>query len=57
MSFGLYDKDWVDLDPPHIIKCKDCEYWNPCPYCCEARWCGWCGERFEFTDSDDECEE
>lgn len=52
MSFGLYDKDWVDPDQKPEIKYEDCEYWIPCP--CGCRW-GWCTEANDYTDDKDGC--
>lgn len=54
MSFGLRDEDWVDPDDPIPIKCRDCEYWQPCPCGCGY---GWCADRAcDFTEEDDGCE-
>ena len=53
MSFGLRDEDWVDPDPPRIVKCRDCEEWVVCPCGCGI---GWCNADGEFTDEEHECE-
>lgn len=53
MSFGLEDKDWVDPDDEPPGKCRDCEYWSPCP--CSCGW-GWCTDNVcDFTKEDDGC--
>lgn len=51
MSFGLRDEDWVDPDD-ETVECMKCEFWEPCP--CDCGY-GWCSEKDEFTERDDEC--
>lgn len=57
MSFGYYDKDWVEPDPEPIYRgvCGDCRKFNECP--CGCGW-GWCDDdRCEFLDGGtDSCE-
>ncbi len=53
MSFGIRDIDWVDPDPEPVVKCRDCEYYDPCPCGCAH---GWCTYHEQFTEENEECD-
>lgn len=59
MSFGYYDKDWVDPTDPwvYVGPCRCCRRFNECA--CGCGW-GYCdddpGEFYDGDDAADECE-
>lgn len=46
MSFGYYDKDWVEPDDEQPIKCEDCDNYVACE--CGCGW-GWCSDIGDFV--------
>lgn len=52
MSFGYYDKDWVDPPDETPVKCGNCDEWVECPCDCGL---GYCKVHDYYSGADDEC--